>query len=102
MSVEKKTAVWAVTVWAAVVLAGAAAVWAAIRHPVRAASVSAGQVWVYTAFKGSPWDEYTRTNTVLEVRDGWVRYSTRYPGGDRDHEKTDKTSWFVMGSKRIK
>lgn len=67
------------------------------RHP----TVRPGQVWTYTIGDGNPWGEsWTKTNVVLEVRDGWVRYKTQ-SGLGMEYVDSCRVSWFQAGSTLI-
>lgn len=59
--------------------------------------IEAGQVWVYES--SDPWEEQRfSTNTVLEVKNGWVRFKTNRS----DSERTLPKNVFAFESERIK
>lgn len=69
----------------------------------RAGDVQSGQVWVYK--DSSPFSTAECTNTVLQVRSGWVQYRMEWlssiTGDHLDSRRTESVDFFKIGSRRI-
>jgi len=65
-------------------------------------TVKPGQVWLYQS--RDPFNKRYRTNTVIEVRDGYVRFnSVSVCDGDVfAYENSESIEWFVTGSTLLK
>lgn len=59
--------------------------------------VKPGQVWVYAS--DNPYNPHRVTNTVLEVKDGYVLYLRE--DGAYKYTNSCGCDWFVAGSKRL-
>lgn len=79
--------------------------WQSVKiKPDQVVKIKPGQVWEYVVREKNPFEErLVKTQTILDVKDGYVKYSYRFSNGSGvyEHVRVEEEGFFRIGNKMI-